>query len=47
MRRKVSERALEINVNEGLVDVIRRWSSVFSKTFIYGFIFKRRSTSQI
>jgi len=29
--RRVSERALEINVNEGLVNVIRRWSNVFLK----------------
>lgn len=33
----ISEKSLEMNVNENLVNVIRQWGGLFSKAFIYGF----------
>jgi len=33
----ISERSLEMNVNENLVNSIRKFGGIFSKAFIYGF----------
>ena len=37
MRRRISEKSLEMNVNENIVATIRRWGGIFSRAFIYGF----------
>ena len=37
MRSRISEKSLEMNVNENIVVAIRRWGGVFSRAFIYGF----------
>ena len=34
---RISEKSLEMNVNENIVVAIRRWGGVFSRAFIYGF----------
>ena len=36
-RSRISEKSLEMNVNENIVVAIRQWGGVFSRAFIYGF----------
>lgn len=40
---KVSEKALELNVNENLVNRIRQFGGIYSRAFIYGFTLREEA----
>ena len=40
---KISEKALELNVNENLVNKIRQFGKIYSRAFIYGFTLREEA----
>ena len=40
---RISEKSLEMNINENLIRIIRNWGDSFSRTFIYGYTLREEA----